>query len=223
LQLAFAASGRGDLRAREFVSKVEDSELRNRASAYIDASIAIGSINRKDTDKALEMVRIGELTHVQKSWVYGQSARLLAKTDKDKAMELIETAADEARRIDGSDPNRPRALLGVATVLLTLDASRSWDATFEAVKAANSAEGFTGEDGELNLQIQTKGGSGAYSNSVADFDVDGVFRALASQDYDRSVELARGFQGEGPRAVATIAIARAILEQKTKGETRAKN
>ncbi|HKE59655.1 MAG TPA: hypothetical protein VKB46_23250 [Pyrinomonadaceae bacterium] len=215
LQLAFSASGRGDLRAREFVSKVEDSEMRNRAGAFIDASLAIGAISGKDTEKALEIARIGDLTHVQKSWVYSQSAKLLAKTDKDKALALIENAADEARRIEGSDPNRPRALLGVASVLLLLDLSRVWEATFEAVKAANSVEGFTGEDAELNLQIQTKGSSSAHSNSVEDFDVEGVFRALASQDFDRSVELARGFQAEGPRAIATIAIARAILEQKT--------
>jgi hypothetical protein len=223
LQLAFMAAGRGDLRAREFVSKVEDSELRNQVSAYIDASLALNSINRKDADKALEILRIGELTHLQRSWVLSQSAKLLAKTDKDKALELIDGAADEARRIDGSDPNRPRALLGVATVLLSLDPSRAWDATFEAVKAANSADGFTGEDGEMNLQLQFKGSSHATSNGVPEFDVEGIFRALASQDYDRSVELARGFQGEGPRAVATIAIARSVLEQKKTGAARAKN
>jgi hypothetical protein len=51
---------------------------------------------------------------------------------------------------------------------------------------------------------------------VPDFDLEGIFKELALQDYDRAVELARGFQGEGPRAVATIAIARAILDSKKK-------
>ena len=32
---------------------------------------------------------------------------------------------------------------------------------------------------------------------------------------DRAVELARGFQAEGPRAIATIAIAEAILHPKS--------
>ena len=41
---------------------------------------------------------------------------------------------------------------------------------------------------------------------------DRVEQALAGEG--RAVELARGFQGEGPRAVATIAIARAVLEPK---------
>jgi hypothetical protein len=82
------------------------------------------------------------------------------------------------------------------------------------VKAANSAEGFTGEDAKMVLKFQTKEQSSVHSSDVPEFDLDGIFRDLATQDYDRAVELARGFQAEGPRAVATIAIARAILERK---------
>lgn len=52
------------------------------------------------------------------------------------------------------------------------------------------------------------------TSTIEDFDVEGIFQKLATKDYERAVELARGFQGEGPRAVATIAIARAILEPK---------
>jgi hypothetical protein len=64
------------------------------------------------------------------------------------------------------------------------------------------------------LKFQSKGHSSVHSSDVADFDLDGIFRELATKDYDRAVELARGFQAEGPRAVATIAIARAILDPK---------
>jgi hypothetical protein len=59
-----------------------------------------------------------------------------------------------------------------------------------------------------------------YSTDVADFDLNGIFRDLADQDYDRAVELARGFQGEGPRALATIAIARAVLEPRPQKGTK---
>jgi hypothetical protein len=37
----------------------------------------------------------------------------------------------------------------------------------------------------------------------------------AADDYDRAVQLARGFQG-APRATATIAIARSVLKEKRK-------
>jgi hypothetical protein len=105
-------------------------------------------------------------------------------------------------------------LLGVANAVLLVNPGQVWDATFDAVKAANSAEGFTGEDGEIVYRFESKGHRSSSSNDVADFDVEGIFQQLANQDYDRAVELARGFQGEGPRAVATIAIARAVLEKK---------
>lgn len=216
LQLAFMLGNRGEMRARDFVSKVEDSELRKQAQAYLDASLAMHFVEKKQPEQALEVAHKGELTQLIKTWVLTESAKILAKTDKDKAVEVVDQAATEARRIDVSDPNLPRTLVAVANALKGIDPARVWDATFDAVKAANSAEGFTGEDGELVLKFQSKGQSSVRTKDVPDFDLEGIFKDLATQDYDRAVELARGFQGEGPRAVATIAIARAILEPRKK-------
>jgi len=222
IQLAFLLARRGDMRARDYVSKVDDSEQRKSAQAYIDPFLASYFIEKKLTNQALEIANKGELTHVQRAWLLTQCAKLLLKTDKDKAVELIEAAATEARRIDVSDPFLPRALLAVANAIAVIDPPRVWDATFDAVKAANSATGFTGEDGELVYSFQGKGQRSISSSTVAEFDVEGIFKQLAILDYDRSVELARGFEREGPRAVATIAIARAILETKKKASA-AKN
>ena len=214
LQLAQLVSRTGDLRAREFISKVEDTELRKQAQAYMDASLAMYFVDKKMPDQALELAHKGEMTQLVKTWVLLQTAKLLAKTDKDKALEVADEAATEARRLEVSDPNLPRTLLGVANAFKVIEPARMWDATFDAVKAANSAEGFTGEDGEIVVKFQSKGSSSVHTSDVPDFDLEGIFKDLALQDYDRAVELARGFQGEGPRAVATIAIARAILEPK---------
>jgi hypothetical protein len=93
--------------------------------------------------------------------------------------------------------------------------TRAWEATFDAVKAANSADGFTGEDGELIVKFQSKGQASLRNKLVEDFDLNGIFSYLAIENYDRAVELARGFQAEGPRAIATIAIAEAILHPKS--------
>jgi hypothetical protein len=214
IELANYMSNRGDGRARDFASKIEDSEVRKQLQAYIDSSLAMYYVRKKDTDQALEMARKGDLTRIHRTWVLTECAKILAKTDHDKALELIDEAENEARRIEGSDPALPRGLIAVANAFKVVDPARVWDATFDAVKAANSAEGFTGEDGELVLKFQSKGHSSVHTNDVPEFDLDGIFRDLAATDYDRAVELARGFQAEGPRAVATIAIARAILEPK---------
>ena len=214
MQLAFLALNKGEMRARDFVSKVEDAEIRKQAQAYIDASLTSYFVEKKLPNQALELVQKGDLSHVHKAWVLTECAKLLAKTDRQKALDLIDEAADEARRIETSDPALPRALIAVANALKVVDPERVWDATFDAVKAANSAEGFTGEDGGLVMKFQSKGQSSVHTSDVPDFDLDGIFRDLATRDYDRAVELARGFEAEGPRAVATIAIARAILEPK---------
>jgi hypothetical protein len=211
IQLANSSVGRDDLRARDYASKVEDPEVRKQVAAYIDGTLAIQLIGKKRVETLLELVNKGDLTHLVKAWVLSSAAKELVKTDRQRALDLIEEAAAEARRVDVSDVDRPKALLAVANALGEIDLPRVWDATFDAVKAANSAEGFTGEDGIIVLKFSSKNQSSISDHSVAEFDVAGIFKTLADRDYERAVELARGFQGEGPRAVATIAIARAVL------------
>jgi hypothetical protein len=212
--LAGYAAVKGDMRAREFASKVSDPEVRKQVQAYFDGQLAIYAVSKKLADPGLELVHKGDLTQPIKVWVLTESAKSLGKTDKEKALELVEEAITEARRIEVSDPALPQALIAVANALKVIDAGRVWDAAFDAVKAANSAEGFTGEDAVFVLKFQSKNGSSVNTNDAPDFNLEGIFRDLAVLDYDRAVELARGFEAEGPRAVATIAIARAILEPK---------
>lgn len=212
VQLARVAARKGDLSAREYVSKIEDSETRKQVQGYTDGTLASYMVQKKQVDLALELAAKGELSHLQRTWLYVECAKLVAPSDRDRAMDLLRQASDEARRIEGSDENAPRALLAVANAVKVLEPARVWDATFDAVKAANSAENFTGEDGLIMYRMQIKGSSSTSSSTVAEFDVEGLFGALATEDYDRAVELARGFQQEGPRAVATIAIARSILK-----------
>ena len=214
LQLAFMLSRQGDMRARDFASKVEEPETRKAAQAFIDSSLANYFVEKKRFDLALEIVHRGDLTRIHKSWALTECAKNIAKTDGTKALELIDEATDEARRIEPTDPALPRALIAIANALSLVDQSRVWDAAFDAVKAANSANGFTGEDGQLVFRFQSKTQGSISNKSVPDFDLEPIFKTLATLDYERSIELAKGFQAEGPRAIATIAIARAILHPK---------
>jgi len=216
LQLARLFTDTGDSRARDYVAKIEDSELRQKARAFIDVTMVMRAVDKKDSNLTLELVRTGELTHIQKAWALTQVAKLLIKTDREKAINAMENADAEARRIEPSNADRPRALMGVANVMLLIDRAKAWDAAYDAIKAANSAEGFTGEDGVLRVSLLTKGMSSIRSSSVQDFDVAGIFGELAQDDYNRTVELARGFEREAPRASATIAIARTVLDDKKK-------
>lgn len=216
LQLAMFLAGKGEIRARDYVNKIDDSEIRNSARAFVDGSMASQAINKKDAERALEIARTGELTHLHRSWLLAQTAKLLGKTDRDRALGLIDEAVSEARRIEVSDADSPRAFFGVTNALLTINRAAAWDAMSDAIKASNSAEKFSGEDGRLTFRILTKGMNAVSQNPVADFDVAGIFAALAAEDYEKAVEVARGFKHEAPRANAVIAVARSVLEDKKK-------
>ena len=89
-------------------------------------------LKKKLPDQALDLVQKGDLTHIHKAWVLTECAKLVAKTDRDKALELINKATDEAHRLQPSDPALPRALIAVANALTVVDAPLVWDATFDA-------------------------------------------------------------------------------------------
>jgi hypothetical protein len=212
-RLALLAAYRDDPEARVYVSKIEESEFRKRAQAWIDWELAIAAIDKKKVERALQLLRVGELNHVQRVWLLTQTAKLLAKTDTSKALSLTEEAIEEARRIEGSDGDRPGSLLAIANALQLLDASRVWDTLFEAVKAANSAESFAGDKGAIKTHMNSKGQLSQKTQPVPDFNVRGIFEQVARSDYDRAIQLAAGFQGEAARANATIAIAQAVLNE----------
>jgi len=212
-KLASLALKNDDLKARDYVSKIEESEFRKQAQAWIDWGLAISAVKNQKVELALELNRIGELTHIQRVWVLTQTAKLLAKTNRDKASSLLETASAEARRISGSDLDRPRALFAIANAFRVVEPARVSEATFDGVKAANSAEGFVGEGGMITQTINTKNVISVIPQDVPDFDIAEIFGALANDDYENAVQLARGFQSEAPRTNATIAIARAVLNR----------
>ncbi|HKO35693.1 MAG TPA: hypothetical protein VJV21_04390, partial [Pyrinomonadaceae bacterium] len=216
LQLAQLYTSSGDLRAREYVEKVSDLEIRNQARPFMDAMLMLRAIEKKEPDRIQEMVRIGDLPHIQKAWALTQAAKLVYKDDLEKAVALLEQADLEARRIETSDADRPRAFMAIANTYLLLDRRKAWDQVSDATKAANSAPTFSGEDGVLRISLLTKGMSSIRTASAREFDVAPVFSDLATEDYARAIELARLFEKQAPRASASIAIARAMLEEKKK-------
>ncbi len=213
LKLALITAEKGDLRARDFAEKIEESELRKASRSYIDADLAIRSIEKKEPERALDLARTGELTHIQRVWILIQAAKLLAKSNPEKSIAVLNDAAKEARRVDESDTDRPRALMAVANGFLVADREQAWAATFDAVKAAK-VEGFTGEDGQVTISIFAGGINSQRNISAPDFDLTGIFTTLAKADYERAVDLARMFTQEGPRASAVIAIAHSVLDFK---------
>jgi hypothetical protein len=214
LQLAVRTAQKGELRARDFTDKLEDSELRKQAAPFVDMTLALSAAEKKDSEKALFIAGKGELSHIQRVWVLTEAAKSLTPADRDKALQIIGDALVEARRIDVSDADRPRALVAVANAFLAFDRARAWETMLEVAKASNSAEGFNGEDGRLLLRLQSKNMTSMRASTVDDFNLPGVFRVLSQENATQAIEIARSFEGEAPRATALIAVARALLNDK---------
>ncbi|HYX30181.1 MAG TPA: hypothetical protein VE863_16685, partial [Pyrinomonadaceae bacterium] len=175
IQMARLYVEKPDIRARDYVDKIDDTELRDKARPYIDGSLALRAVDKKDVDLLFDVIKKGDLSHLHRSWGLMQVAKLLTKTDHDRALSLLEEATAEARRMEDSDADRPRALMGIANAWLPFDRAKAWDAVADAVKAANAAETFTGEDGAFKISFVAKGSSSVRSSSVAEFNVAPIF------------------------------------------------
>jgi hypothetical protein len=213
-EFAATLTQKGDLRARELVDKIENSELRKNVKAYTDFEWAQYYIRKKDATEAARLAKNGELTSIQRVWTYTSAAKLLFTSERAQAIDLLNEALAEARRIGNSDPDRARALTAVATKMAEVDMVRAWETLSEVIKAANAADAFTGEDTRIFSRLQTRNMTVINTSTAEDFDLEGLFRHLAQADLIRAVQVTRSFTNQAPRSVATLAIAQSVLAKR---------
>lgn len=211
---ALMAARKGDPTARDLVEKVSDSDFRKRVRAHIDFTLVSRAIDRKDPQEALRLLGAAELSNIHRAWALLEVADLLKKTDATRAVEVLNEATVVARRIGGSEVDRPQAMMGVATLMFEIDHGRVWEAVLEAVKAANAVSEFKGEDAQLVARLAIGRGATTSNFTVENFNLNKVFGSLAKEDLYRAIETARSFSADGPRASASLAVAKAVLETK---------
>ena len=210
--VAAMLASQGDARAQDFAQKIEESDRRGQVRQYVDFELVRFALREKKPAEATRRAASEQLTYPQRAWAYIKAAQMLMGSEPQSALELLEEAANQARRIDPEDPNRARLLLGVATQFFTVDRIRAWEIVGEVVKAANNSAKFSGENVELHFPFATRSGLRITSVGGADFGLSGVLRSLAKDDLYRSIDLAKSFKNDAPRAVAILAIASSVLE-----------
>lgn len=211
---AMRLSGGGDTRARDVAGKIKDAGIRAQTHEYVDFELARHARVKGDIGAALERATSDNLAPLKRVWLMTEAGRALTKDDPARAVQTLEDAAAQARRIEPGDADRPRALVAVATRLFDLDRGRVWVLLGEVVKSANSAEEFTGRDARLVSRIVGENFSTTSERNVPECDLAGLFARLAAEDLNRAVEFARAFAAESPRAAASLAAARAVLDRK---------
>ena len=193
--------------AQDIADKIDNGYRREVVRRYVDISLLRTALAKKNSAAALRLAKADSLTHPQRTWAYLQIARLLIGSDRTRALELLEEALAEARRIDDDDANRALLITGLATQFLAADIIRSWEVAAEAVKAANAAEGFSGEADGLSIALVTSSGLKLIDLDTSALNLSVLVSSLAKQDLTRASDLAKSFKYEAPRAVATLAVA----------------
>ena len=208
---AAALAVRGDLKAEEIADKVENSYRREMTLQYVVLSLFKFAIARKDVATAARLARSEGLNHGQRTWTFTQIARLLVKSDRTRALETLEEALAEARRIDHDEADRPHLMIGIANQFLTTDNVRAWEVAAEAVRAANAVDTFSGDDSGLTVAFIASGGLKLMKLDSSGYNLAAFVSLLAKLDSTRANDWAKSFKYDGPRAVATLAIARITL------------
>ncbi|HEX8354035.1 MAG TPA: hypothetical protein VF611_14100, partial [Pyrinomonadaceae bacterium] len=227
VEAVFDAIRQKDPRAEEFMSKIEDLDTRQRLRAYVDVEAARAAVNEKDVPELLRLARANTLTSFQRVWALTEAARIVSKNEPGRAVELLDEALNEAREhIDAASKERVSALVAVATHLVEIDRARAWEVMLDVVKASNAVKDYTGEDGRMSTRFQSRNTSMSSNYGAQSFDLTDIFTKLALEDLQRAADLARTFEGESPRAFATLAVARTVLnkpEQPKPAPARASN
>lgn len=211
---AMRAADAGDARALEFVDKIEDMDTRDGIRSFVDYSLISGLLRKKKVDEAVELARKSTLTHAQRAHVLTQAAALLPKTERSKMTDFLVEALSEARRIDAGTPERAYALVALLPQFCKIDKVRGSELVDETIKAGNAVADFTGENGHTSLTLEGKFSIQMGIEMASPTDLSEAFTVLAEDDFYQAINVGKSFTGEAPRALATLAIARATLQAK---------
>jgi hypothetical protein len=211
---AMHAADQGDPRAQDLVDKIEDSDTRNGVRRFIDYTFIRSLLQKKRADDALARLRKADLPHTLRAHFLTQAAGLFNEKDRVRANELLEEALTETRRIDAATSDRAYCLVALLSQFSKINRARVWDLLNETVKAANSLADFTGESGHTSLTLEGKFSIRMSTELSSPTDLAEVFASLTKEDFYQALDVARGFSGDAPRALAMISVGRAMFEKK---------
>jgi hypothetical protein len=208
---------KGDLRARDIANRIDASERRAQVREFVDFEFIKLAVGKKNALETARLAKMGQITQSQRAWAYTQAARLIPDSERENVLDLLGDALAEVQRIEGRPYDRAILLIGIARRMLAADRERAWQTMRDVVKAANQADNFTGEN-QISFSVGSRTDIRFNRIGGEEAGLSGIFRLLAKDDLDRSLDLARTFKNDAPRATATLAIASSLLSKRV-GDT----
>jgi hypothetical protein len=205
------AAMKTDPKARELADKIDDDEFRKAVRNFVDVLLINKAKEKRESEKALQLVRTAELSHFQRVWAYTEIAALLPSSAEEQAIDLITEAIDEAGRLETSKPERAEAWVAIAMNAVRVDQARKEDMLLDVVKAVNQAEGYTGEESSFTVDFSVRSNIARVSIPAPTISLANLFAALGKDDLFRAANIAHSIKSESPRAIALLASARSVL------------
>jgi len=202
-------------KARELADKIEDDEFRKAVRNFVDVVLINKAKEKRESEKALQLVRTAELSHFQRVWAYTEIAALLPSSTEEQAIDLITEAIDEAGRLEATNAERAEAWVAIATIAVRVDQARIEDMLPDVVKAVNKAEGYTGEENSFTVEFRAHSNIAKVSIPAPTISLANLFAFLGNDDLYRAATIANAIKSESPRAIALLASARSALNTKT--------
>lgn len=213
-------------RARRAAAEIENLDERQAALSFIavheikNISHAYADEKEDDFDAVLHFVRGADVPPFAKAWGLAQAAAIATRKREPGISQivagLITEAEGHAARVRERSVERVAAYGVLTTTAARIDPQRAWTLLRELVKAANSVEGYTGDEDslEMNADDHSITDEANHFNVESEvFRLDGIFATMARLDYEKALAEARALDADVPSAFATIAIARVMLEK----------
>jgi hypothetical protein len=211
---ARANAMKSDPKAREFADKIEDTEMKKSVRGFVDFILVSKALEKRESEKALQLARTGELSHFQRAWAYTEIAALLKSSLPEAARELISESITEAGRIEVTSPENAEAWVAIARRTPDVDQARRWENALEAIKVVNKVADFTGEENEVSIRFQSRNDIVMKQVAAPTISLANLFGYLAEEDIYRTADIARNITAESPRAVVLLMTARSAFEKK---------
>lgn len=209
---AVELAAQGDVRAREFADKIDDSDRRSQVRQFIDLEFVDFAFEKKEVSEVVRLADTGQLTPTQRAFAYMQAARLLRDSQRELRLELLDKAIHQTTRIENGSVDSAVLLVGIVVQLNTLDSSRAWEVVSQAVKAANAAEDFDGENW-IQFSMPTKRSFKAIAIGGESYSLSRLFQLLAKDDLHRSFDFTKSFKNDATRAASILGIASTVLSE----------
>ncbi len=220
VRAARLAAAKNDLRARDFAEKISNPLLKNQILAFVDFTLIQKSIEQKDTDRALNLLKKTRLPQLQRIWFMTEIANLFGKKKLFDARSVLDEAEREAQKASNiEDSWKANALSAVAISYLALDPLRGWQIASDAVKAANSSTFFKNKP-DISVELQAGGSVSVLKLDAQSLNIATLFATLAPYNIYQAADLAGSLNDDYQRALSLLAVASSQLKKRNNGITR---